>query len=228
MLLQRARKSLTPNAATAVLFALGCFFVCSNRAAAQSSFSREPNSGATLANSGFAIADFDGDRKPDLATVEVEKGISRGDTRYSIRFALTSGSAQAFGLTAPAGGLQIVAKDVNGDNALDVLVSTAWEHQQIAVFLNDGHGNFTPADPSRFPAPPQSSGSHWSYGQMLLCESSILVRFENWTSEASAEGEFGQDQPQRRFLPASDSRAATRFLSVSILGRAPPSFVLLA
>ncbi len=75
-------------------------------------------------NSYFAIADFDGDQKPDLATIEVQKGSSSRTTLYSIRFQLTAGIAQVFGVTAPSGGLQIVARDLNGDNALDVLVTT--------------------------------------------------------------------------------------------------------
>ena len=66
-------------------------------------------------NASFAIADFDGDRKPDFATVE-QKGSASDTTRYSIRLQLTAGATQVFGVSAPAGGLQIVARDVNGDN----------------------------------------------------------------------------------------------------------------
>src|SRR5579863_5000175 len=68
-------------------------------------------------NSFFAIADFDGDQKPDLATVEIQNGMSASTTQYSIRFRLSVGTAQSFGVSAPAGGLQIVARDVNGDDA---------------------------------------------------------------------------------------------------------------
>lgn len=84
--------------------------------------------------------------------MEIQKGTSSSTTRYSIRLKLTAGAAQVFRVIAPAGGLRIVARDVNGDDALDVLISTAWQHKQVAVLSNDGHGKFTLANPDAFPA----------------------------------------------------------------------------
>ena len=54
----------------------------------------------------FAIADFDGDRKPDLATVQVERDAVIG-TRYSIQLQLSAGEESAIGITGPQGGLRI-------------------------------------------------------------------------------------------------------------------------
>jgi hypothetical protein len=125
-------------------------------------------------NSYFAIADFDGDRKPDLATVEIQKGGSSRTTQYSIRFQLTAGAAQVFGVTAPAGGLQIVAWDVNGDNALDVLISSALQHQQVAVLLNDGHGKFTLADPAAFPDAMRNSEAEWSGTTAQIHDNAVI------------------------------------------------------
>jgi hypothetical protein len=179
-------------------------------------------------NASFAIADFDGDRKPDLATVEAQKGSSSNTTRYSIRLQLTAGTTQVFGVTAPAGGLQIVARDVNGDNALDVLVSTAWLNKQVAVLLNDGHGNFTLADPADFPSARREREGRWNSENGPLCDGSVLVRIEYPASGPnrgskfdSPAGEFGKAHP---FVPA----APKRLLHSSLLGRAPPTFVLLS
>jgi hypothetical protein len=171
----------------------------------------------------FAIADFDGDRKPDLATVEIQSGNSSGITRYSIHFQLTAGSAQSFGVSAPAGGLQIVARDVNGDDALDLLVSTAWLHQQVAVLLNDGHGKFSMANPGAFPGAVWESDTLCESGAPPHCDSAALVR-----SEYSAEG-FGEksqfhpleSRPGQLATCASPGKA--RLLLFSLLGRAPPS-----
>lgn len=176
-------------------------------------------------NANFAIGDFDGDRKPDLATVEAQKGNSSNTTRYSIRVQLTAGGAQVFGVTAPAGGLRIVAADVNGDNALDVLVSTAWLNRQVAVLLNDGHGNFTLVDPAAFPLAQWESEGRWTVGDAPRCDGCALVRIERPASEAnrgrlaSSRGDFGK-------APISVSVVPKRLLPFPLLGRAPPSFVL--
>lgn len=109
----------------------------------------------------FAIADFDGDLKPDLATVQVG-GSNAPATHYFIRFDLSSGSARSISLIAPSGGLQIVPQDVNGDSIPDLIVSTQWLNRLVAVLLNDGHGNFTLADPGAFPNVMRNSQVEWS------------------------------------------------------------------
>jgi len=55
---------------------------------------------------GFAIADFDGDQKPGLATVQIERDPA-GGTRYSIRLQLSAGEESAIGITGPQGGLGV-------------------------------------------------------------------------------------------------------------------------
>ncbi len=99
----------------------------------------------------FAIADFDGDRKPDLATIEVERDAAIG-ARYSIRLQLSAGRESAIGITGPWGGLQLEPRDVNGDDAVDLIVTTALDSHFVAVLLNDGHGKFTQARAGDFPA----------------------------------------------------------------------------
>jgi hypothetical protein len=107
------------------------------------------NSQAAIPDSQFAIGDFDGDRQPDLATVEIA-GFNSLHSRYSVSFQLSKGTPQTIGITAPAGGLVLLARDVNGDRALDLVLVTAWRHEMVAVLLNDGEGNFSAADPAQF------------------------------------------------------------------------------
>ena len=180
---------------------------------------------STVFSPNFAIADFDGDRKPDLATVEIQKDSSPSRTQYSIRLQLTVGAMQIFGVTAPAGGLQIAAKDVNGDDALDVVVSTAWQHQQVAVLLNDGHGKFTLADPAAFPAAVWGSGEDWTSGALPLSDSTVLVRIEYPGDESDRESKFDDPQVQVGSTHALVSARPTRISLFSLLGRAPPSLV---
>jgi hypothetical protein len=99
----------------------------------------------------FAIADFDGDRKPDLATVQIERDAEMG-SRYSIRLRLSGGEESSIRITGPLGGLQLEPRDVNGDNALDLIVTTAIASHFVAVLINDGHGNFRLARAGEFPS----------------------------------------------------------------------------
>src|SRR5437899_7899706 len=59
------------------------------------------NSSLGFADAQFAIGDFDGDRRPDLATVEIARFNSH-HSRYWISFQLTKGRLQTIGITAPA------------------------------------------------------------------------------------------------------------------------------
>jgi len=107
------------------------------------------NSPGAIPDSQFAIADFDGDRQPDLATVQIARFNSL-HSRYWISFQLSNGGLQTIGVTAPAGGLVLVSWDVNCDRALDLVLVTPWRHELVAVLLNDGKGNFSAADPGQF------------------------------------------------------------------------------
>jgi hypothetical protein len=98
----------------------------------------------------FVVADFDGDRYPDLAAVEARR-IDSSFTDYSIRLQLSASGRHAIQLLAPSGGLLIEARDVNGDRAVDLVLSTAWLRQPVAIFLNDGHGSFSRVEPTALP-----------------------------------------------------------------------------
>jgi hypothetical protein len=204
-----------------------CFVACmACRADAAGNPAQHSPASSLGINSYFAIADFDGDQKPDLATVEVQDSRSSRSTRYSIRFQLTAGIAQVFGVTAPSGGLQIVARDVNGDNALDLLVTTALQHKQVAVLLNDGHGKFRLADASEFPAAVQENSRRWNSGAISLDDCSALVRIEYPAGESDCKSKL--DEPQSYFELANITvcQSSSRPSLFSLLGRAPPSFLL--
>lgn len=92
----------------------------------------------------FVFADLDGDQKPDLALVEMQ-GQSLETTNYSIRLQFSRGMESAIGVRAPFGGLRVAARDVNGDDNLDLILTSNLDSSFIEVLLNDGHGNFSVA-----------------------------------------------------------------------------------
>jgi hypothetical protein len=170
----------------------------------------------------FAIADFDGDHQADLATVQAASG-SASQSRYWIRFELTSGNRQFFGVTGPAGGVQISPRDVNGDHALDLVVSTSWLNQTIAILLNDGHGNFTLADPRAFPDVAPDSQTAWSGKTAQIHDNAAIP--SSWSSgkvcAVSASVFLAGDHAELR--PLSASRLYVVQPEFGCAARAPPA-----
>ena len=109
----------------------------------------------------FAIADFDGDLLPDLASIQTGPN-SSGHTDYRIQLQLSAVGRQFLRLVGPSGGLFIEARDVNGDRAVDLIVSTAWHRQPLAIFLNNGHGVFLRAELSAYPKAFIESNENWA------------------------------------------------------------------
>jgi hypothetical protein len=97
----------------------------------------------------FVFADLDGDRIPDLALVETQRQ-SSANSDYAIRVKLSAGVESAIGVSGPIGGLLVAARDVNGDNNLDLIVTADLDAGFIKVLLNDGHGNFSVIAPTEF------------------------------------------------------------------------------
>jgi hypothetical protein len=180
---------------------------------------------STQATSQFAIADFDGDNRPDLATVQVGHG-SSSDTQYWIAFQLSRGSRQILGITAPTGGLQITSRDVNGDDFLDVIVTTAWTNQPVAVLLNDGKGNFRASSPSAFPGAFSTSEKSWAFTTDEFKDGTAVLFSRYPTGNCPEGGRFSSPRNVTGLLVPWASRNSLSSAVVSFLGRAPPSFLL--
>jgi hypothetical protein len=167
----------------------------------------------------FAIADFDGDRRPDIAYVQAGQGAA-GNNSYCVDFRLSSRGRSCFWIFAPSGGLIVEARDVNGDHAVDLVVSTAWFRQPVAVLLNDGHGTFTAATAAAFPrAFQRASGGTFSSHQ----------RFAN-SLGALTQSRLGVCTELPLSHPLSQTRFCLRLIWATVLpssflsrrGRAPP------
>ena len=169
----------------------------------------------------FAIADFDGDLSPDLASVQTGRS-DFSHTDYWIQLQLTAAGHQSIKVVASIGGLQISARDVNGDHAVDLVLTTTLLRQPVAVLLNDSHGNFTRVAPTAFPGAFIESETNWTSGNHQ-------VRDAVGVPPQSRAGIFfntrGLPYPRAQ-MDCSPFSTKGLFLSpflTSQLGRAPPS-----
>jgi hypothetical protein len=170
-------------------------------------------------NLSFSVADFDGDSKPDLASVQTEKSDS-ARTDYRIQLQLSAAGRQTFQIVAPMGGLQIASRDVNGDHALD-LVLTTWLGQPVAILLNDGHGTFSRVDPDAFPEALSESKTIWGSTSDHAIDA-VGVPPQSREDICSETELFLHLRSHSRFAAASDSRFGIGPFLISHLGRAPP------
>ena len=170
----------------------------------------------------FAIADFDGDNRPDLASVHVGQSNSTS-TRYWIAFHLSGGSGQTVGITAPAGGLQITSRDVNGDSFPDVIVTTAWTNKPVAILLNDGFGKFKASDPAEFQSAFAASEMSWTFAADEIEDTAAALPLSRGDAGGCrTEGGYLLRRGMTLLLAV---RAGSALLPASVcpfIGRAPP------
>jgi hypothetical protein len=145
-------------------FAALCLVVCvwAGRLEFQNSdqpISRLVRTAVALGSTQFAIADFDGDRQPDLALIRVTSDGSP-TSQYSVDFNFSGGHKPAICFVGPAGGMQISPRDVNGDKFADLVVTSLLDSKFVVIFLNDGKGNFVSAEPSDYPGALKGTGFH--------------------------------------------------------------------
>jgi hypothetical protein len=102
-----------------------------------------------LAQSFWAVGDFDGNQSADLARVTIrwhrESMVSSGVDL----FALCPGSLPALMGAFPPRGLTLSVRDVDRDNDQDLILREAFAGRALGVWLNDGTGAFSASEPSR-------------------------------------------------------------------------------
>jgi len=171
-------------------------------------------------NLSFSIADFDGDSKPDLASVRAGNGdLARTD--YWIQLQLSAAGRQTFQIVAPIGGLQIASRDVNGDHALDLVLTTTWLRQPVAILLNDGHGMFSQVEPAAFPGAFSESETSWGSTTQHAIDA-VGLPPQSREDICSETNLFLHLLSQAPFSARPDSRFGVGPFLISHLGRAPP------
>jgi hypothetical protein len=111
----------------------------------------KPVSNLRIAYGGAAVADFDGDGKPDVALASHGDSIAVFLNRGNEKFEVVSGLPPSYSSQA------VAAFDVNGDGHPDLVVSRdtvnaklrreeGKDYHQVRVFFNDGKGKFRSDD----------------------------------------------------------------------------------
>lgn len=220
-MLGSACKNNSSKRCARAFFVLVCLIAgTANRKASAETF---PSTGtAVVVEHNFAIADFDGDQRPDLASVH--GGYDNLSEDYWIRFQLTSSQSESVRIVAPAGGLQLEARDVNGDHAVDLVVVSAWLSQPIAILLNDGHGSFSRVEAATFPEAFKQADDNWE------------TAYDHGTEAVGAPPQSGggdcyqvrllfETLPRARWTSRSQSVLLLCILLTSHAGRAPPRLI---
>jgi hypothetical protein len=172
----------------------------------------------------FAFADFDGDLRPDLAGIQ----IGRSDalvTDYWIQIQLSAAGRKTILVVAPSGGLQIIGRDVNGDRAMDLVLTTTWLRQPVAILLNDGHGNFSRVDPTAFPGAFSESNTSWGSETHAAPDTAAMVP-QSRATICSGVARLPYNRSRVGSIPPSNDGFSFNPFLISHLGRAPPSEVL--
>ncbi len=118
------------------------------------------------------------------------------------------------------------ASDVNGDSFLDVVITTAWTNQPVAVLLNDGQGNFRATSPSAFPGAFTTSEESWASTAAEIKDATAVLLSRYPTGNCSGGSRFSSPRNVTGLLILRTSRNLPYRPVVSFLGRAPPSFIL--
>jgi hypothetical protein len=171
----------------------------------------------------FAIADFDGDLRPDLATIRAARSVS-GASSYWIQLQLSAAGRQSIQVDAPAGGLSIEARDVNGDLAVDLVLTTVGFGRPIGILLNDGHGRFSLTAPTVFPGAFSKSNTSWVSGLNLATEA-VGVPSQSGASAYAWKSDFLRGRSPAKFIPLPAAGFPVSPFLFSQAGRAPPSAV---
>jgi hypothetical protein len=170
----------------------------------------------------FAIADFDGDLRPDLASVQTERSdLTHIDCWIQLR--LTATAWRSIEVVAPVGGIRLVARDVNGDKAPDLVLSTLLK-QPVAILLNNGHGMFVQVGPANFPDAICNPETNWASAIRPEAVAGAVGTPPQSRSEVRPETlDLPRLPSQVDYIASPRSGFLLGCFLVSHAGRAPPS-----
>ncbi|HEV2733155.1 MAG TPA: VCBS repeat-containing protein [Terriglobales bacterium] len=115
-------------------------------------FNRTTSSRQILGLSGptLAIADFDGDNKPDGAILLNSSPLGQGN--FEIELHLTGYSDNEIKFHSLESTLTVEALDIDHDGDIDLVIEQSISHKRLQIWVNDGHGKFEKGRLEDFPS----------------------------------------------------------------------------
>ena len=104
-----------------------------------------------LAGASWVIADFNGDGQPDVLLSSAAFRQTENYHRVELRLGADSAVYSSFQVTGESRALNVVARDVDGDHDLDLVITSGLANHPVGVWINDGQGVFTQGDASAYP-----------------------------------------------------------------------------
>jgi hypothetical protein len=201
-------------------------FALPHGASHSSRSSTQPRSMA-IPVSRFVFADLDGDKQPDLALVETQSQHS-SRTNYSIRLKFSQGTESAIPVDGPIGGLRLAARDVNGDDNLDLVVTSNLDSGFVEVLLNDGSGNFSVASPGSYSDVEPEDGGNLEAQASAHSDLATLVSLRSSHEQGAAQVRHASLSYSRNFRCSGNASPAVLEHALFRQGRSPPLFISLS
>ena len=169
----------------------------------------------------FAIADFDGDLQPDVATIRVAHDLPRA-AEYFLELRLSSGARPSIDLLGPVGGLQVTSQDVNGDKIADLVVTSPMDAEFVAILVNDGKGNFRKAERSEYPEVGKRPEAQLVARESIAEPQLALGQNSGPESGEATRARWGRTPENRSQILPEPSISLRTFLASAAASRAPP------
>lgn len=107
----------------------------------------------TWGGTAWTVADFDGDGRPDIVTARPELVGDRFRHHIEIQLSSAAGRIESFAVEGLQPGIEVAARDVDGDHDIDLVLTTAVSHRPVGVWINNGAGAFARGNDSDCGAP---------------------------------------------------------------------------
>jgi hypothetical protein len=104
---------------------------------------------ASTPKSSWITADFDGNRTIDFA---LSRTVAHDRSGYmqEVRVQLGASLPSFFAFHSRSAGIQLGARDIDGDHDFDIVVMDGFSLVPVGIWLNDGTGNFSEGDLAQY------------------------------------------------------------------------------